>query len=166
MIECATTKRPIEDPHEDEGLRMLNLNHFMQEIMQVLRRVVRNRVRLDAVLPNEEVRVMADRERMRQVFASIVAYGSEIIRKGGTITISAKSLPIKSDLVEKGGGCALLSVISADVAAKRPAIVRKSGRSVFREIRSIIAKHNGSVRILRHQGMAHFNIYLPVLQPI
>ena len=57
---------------------------------------------------------------MSQVFATIVAYGSEIIRKGGTITILAKLLPIENDLLEKGRGiCALLSVSSTEVAAKR-----------------------------------------------
>ena len=155
-----------------DGLRLLNVNHFIQESVQMLRRMVKKRVKLQAVLADRDVRVMADREKMSRVFATIVAYGSEIIQKGGTITILAKLLPIESDLVEKGGGrCALLSVSSTDVAAKRSASgpghkgrARKSVRRAFSAIRSVIGRHNGSIRILRQQGKAQFNIYLPVLQ--
>jgi hypothetical protein len=161
-------------PHKKEadGLRLLNVNHFIQESVQVLRRMVKKRVRLQAVLADRDVRVMADWEKMSQVFATIVAYGSEIIQKGGTITILAKLLPIENDLLEKGEGrCALLSVSSTDVAPKRSGSdpghkgrARKSVRHAFSAIRSVIGKHNGSIRILRQQGKAQFNIYLPVLQ--
>ena len=161
-------------PHKKEadGLRLLNVNHFILESVQMLRRMVKKRVKLQAVLADRDVRVMADWGKMSQVFASIVAYGSEIIRKGGTITILAKLLPIENDLLEKGGGrCALLSVSSTDVAAKRSGSgsnhkgrARKSVRDAFSAIRSVIGKHNGSIRILRQQGKAQFNIYLPVLQ--
>jgi hypothetical protein len=161
-------------PHKKEaaGLRLLNVNHFILESVQMLRRMVKKRVRLQAVLADRDVRVMADWGKMSQVFASIVAYGSEIIRKGGTITILAKLLPIENDLLEKGTGrCALLSVSSTDVAPKRSGSdpghkgrARKSVRHAFSAIRSVIGKHNGSIRILRQQGKAQFNIYLPVLQ--
>ncbi|SPJ14516.1 hypothetical protein SBDP2_1690001 [Syntrophobacter sp. SbD2] len=100
-------------PHKKEaaGLRLLNVNHFILESVQVLRRMVKKRVRLQAVLADRDVRIMADWAKMSQVFATIVAYGSEIIKKGGTITILARLLPIENALVEKGGGrCALLSV--------------------------------------------------------
>ena len=91
-------------PHKKEadGLKLLNVNHFIQESVQMLRRMVKKKVRLQAVLADRDVRVMADWEKMSQVFATIVAYGSEIIRKGGTITILAKLLPIENDLLEKG----------------------------------------------------------------
>ena len=150
---------------------MLNVNHFIQEVVQALRRIVKKRVRLRTVLADRDMRVMADQEKMSQVFATIVAYGSEIIRKGGTITILAKLLPIENDLLEKGGGrCALLSVSSTDVAADRsgsgPGHKGRAGKSVrraFSAIRSVIGRHNGSVRVSRQQGKAQFNIYLPVL---
>lgn len=157
---------------EAAGLRLLNVNHFILESVQMLRRMVKKRVRLQAVLADRDVRVMADWEKMSQVFATIVAYGSEIIRKGGTITILARLLPIETDLLEKGGGrCALLSVSSTDVAAKRSGSAsghkgraRKSVRRAFSAIRSVIGGYNGSVRALKQQGKAQFNIYLPVLQ--
>jgi hypothetical protein len=161
-------------PHKKEaaGLRLLNVNHFILESVQVLRRMVKKRVRLQAVLADRDVRIMADWAKMSQVFATIVAYGSEIIKKGGTITILARLLPIENDLVEKGEGrCALLSVSSTDVAAKRSASgpghkgrARKSVRRAFSAIRSVIGGYNGSVRVLKQQGKAQFNIYLPVLQ--
>ena len=160
-------------PHKKEadGMKLLNVNHFIQESVQMLRRMVKKKVRLQAVLADRDVRVMADWEKMNRVFVSIVAYGSEIIRKGGTITILARLLPIENDLLEKGTGrCALLSVSSTDVEAKRSGSgsnhkgrARKSVRHAFSAIRSIIGKHNGSIRILRQQGKAQFNIYLPVL---
>jgi len=152
-----------------DGLRLLNVNHFIQEVVQALRGVVKKRVRLQAVLADRDMRVMADRDKMSQVFATIVAYGSEIIQKRGTITILAKLLPIENDLLEKGGGrCALLSVSSADVATNRSGSGHKGRagtrvRRAFSAIRSVIGEHNGSVRVLNQQGKAQFNIYLPVL---
>jgi hypothetical protein len=161
-------------PHKKEaaGPRLLNVNHFVLESVQMLRRMVKKRVRLQAVLADRDVRIMADWEKMSQVFATIVAYGSEIIKKGGTITILVKLLPIENDLLEEGEGrCALLSVSSTDVAAKRSASgpghkgrARKSLRRAFSAIRSVIGGYNGSVRVLKQQGKAQFNIYLPVLQ--
>src|SRR5512135_288324 len=90
-------------PHETEagGLRLLNVNRFIQDVVQALRRMVKKKVRLQAVLADRDMRVVADREKMSQVFAAIVSYGSEIIQKGGTITILAKLLPIENDLLEK-----------------------------------------------------------------
>jgi hypothetical protein len=153
------------------GLRLLNVNDFIREVVQALRKIVKERIRLRTVLTDRDMRVMADREKMSQVFATIVAYGGEIIRKGGTITILARLLPIKNDLLEKGGGiCALLSVSSTDVVADRSGSgpdhkgrAGKSMRRAFSAIRSVIGGHNGSVRVLRRQGKAQFNIYLPVL---
>jgi hypothetical protein len=152
-------------------LRLLNVNHFIQQVVQALRRIVKKRVKLQVVMADRDLRVMADREKMSQVLATIVAYGSDIIRKGGTITILAKLLPIENDLLEKGTGrCALLSVSSTDVAANRsgsgPGHKGRAGKSMrraFSAIRSVIGGHNGSARVLRQQGKAQFNIYLPVL---
>jgi hypothetical protein len=163
---------PAPRKKEADGMKLLNVNHFIQESVQMLRRMVKKKVRLQAVLADRDVRVMADREKMNRVFVSIVAYGSEIIQKGGTITILAKLLPIENDLLEKGTGrCALLSVSSTDVAPKRSGSgpghkgrARKSVRRAFSAIRSVIGGYSGSVRVLRQQGKAQFNIYLPVLQ--
>jgi peptidyl-tRNA hydrolase len=149
----------------------MNVNHFIQESVQMLRRMVKKKVRLQAVLADRDVRIMADWEKMSQVFATIVAYGSEIIQKKGTITILAKLLPIENDLLEKGTGrCALLSVSSTDVTVNRsgsgPGHKGRAGKSVrraFSAIRSVIGGYNGSVRVSRQQGKAQFNIYLPVL---
>ena len=154
------------------GLRLLNVSHFIQEVVQALRRTVKKRIRLRTVLADRDMRVMADREKMSQVFATIVAYGSEIIRKGGTITILARLLPIRNDLLEKGTGrCALLSVSSTDVAADRPGSgpghkgrAGKSMRRAFSAIRSVVGGHNGSVKVSSQQGKTQFNIYLPVPQ--
>jgi hypothetical protein len=151
---------------EADGLRLLNVNHFIQEVVQALRRMVKKRVRLQTVLADRDIRVVADRKEMSQVFATIVAYGSEIIQKGGTIL--AKVLPIENDLLENGPGrCALLSVSSTDVTANRsgPGHEGRAGkmRRAFSAIRSVVAGYNGSVRAVRQQGKAQFNIYLPVL---
>jgi len=153
---------------EADPLRLLNVNHFIEEVVQALRRMVKKRVRLQTVLADRDMRVVADREEMSQVFATIVAYGSEIIQKGGTITILAKVLPIENDLLENGPGrCALLSVSSTDVTANRsgPGHEGRAGkmRRAFSAIRSVVAGYNGSVRAVRQQGKAQFNIYLPVL---
>ena len=162
---------PASYRREADGPRLLNVNHFIQEVVQALRRIVKKRVTLRTVLADRDMRVMADHEKMSQVFATIVVYGSEIIRKGGTMTILARFLPKENDLLEKGtGGCALLSVSSADVTADRsgsgPGHNRRAGKSMrraFSSIRSVIGGHNGSVRVLRQQSKAQFNIYLPVL---
>jgi hypothetical protein len=159
---------------EAGGPRLLNVNHFIQEVVQSLRRIVEKRVRLQAVLADRDMRVVADREEMSRVFATIVAYGSGIIQRGGTITILARLLPIKYDLLGKGGGrCALLSVSSTDVVTHgsgpdrdRRGRAGKGAQGAYSAIRSVIGRYNGSVRILRQEGTAQFNIYLPVLQGV
>jgi hypothetical protein len=149
-----------------DGLRLLNVNDFIREAVQAVRRSVGKKVRLHAVPADEDVRVMADREKMSQVLATLVASGSEIIQEGGIITMLAKMLPIENALLERGGGCALLSVSSTDVdqsCSGAGRMTRKSVRRAFRAIRSVIRGHNGSVRVLRQEGKTAFNIYLPVL---
>jgi hypothetical protein len=156
---------------EADGLS-LNVNQFIQEVISRLRRMVKKKVRLQAVMADRDVQVMADRRKMGQALATIVAHGTEIIGEGGTITILARSIPIENDLIDKGsGGCALLSVSSTDVAANRPGSrsgrkgrAGKSLRWALLVIRSIIRAQNGSIRILRQKGVYQFNIYLPVLR--
>jgi hypothetical protein len=158
---------PTPRRREAKNLRLLDVNHFIEDVVEVLQKIVKRRARLQVVPADRELRVVADRAKMSRVFASIVAYGSEIIQKGGTITILAKLLPMESDLTAKGG-CALLSVSSADVAARRPGpghriISRANARRAFSVIRSIIREHHGAIQVLRQPGKAQFNIYLPVV---
>ena len=167
ILACADTGTPSGNAlparcgREDNGL---DVNRFMEDVVQTLRRMVKHKVKLHVVAADRGVRVMADRGKMREVFAGIVACGSEIIRKGGSITLLARLLPIQSDLLEEGeGSCALLSVSSTDVAIERSNLARKNLRSAFRVIRSIIENYNGAIRIIRQRGKAQFNIYLPVM---
>ena len=154
---------------EAENIEPLNANHFVEDVVVMLRKIVKRRARLRAEPADGDVRIMVNREKMDRVFASIVAYGMEIVRRGGTITILARLLPLRSGL-SREGGCALLSVISDDVAGKgkgrecRPKVISKgAARRAFAAIRAIIGEHHGSISVIRKPGKARFNIYLPVL---
>lgn len=178
MLTDAGTDGGLENPlhrsfrTEAGRLELLNANGFIEDVVPVLQRIVRRRARLRVESADRELRIMVNREKMSQVIASIVAYGTEIIRKGGTITILAKLLPLKSGLPGKGG-CALLSVTSNDVAAGAPGpasrhrtISKESARRAFAAIRSIIGEHHGSISVTRLPGKAQFNIYLPILRGV
>jgi nitrogen fixation/metabolism regulation signal transduction histidine kinase len=178
MLTDAGTEGRSENPPHGSGrteavhLEPLNANRLIEDVVPVLQRIVRRRARLRVESADRELRIMVNREKMSQVIASIVAYGTEIIKKGGTITILAKLLPLKSDVPGKGG-CALLSVTSNDVAAggpspesKRRTISKESARRAFAAIRSIIVAHNGSISVTRLPGKAQFNIYLPILRGV
>jgi signal transduction histidine kinase len=149
----------------------INVNQLIQDVVRTLRRMLRKEVKLRAVLAEGEVRIAADPKKMGQVFASIVAHGSRFVRKGGTITILAKSLPIENGLTLEGGaGCALLSVTSTDVALETSQSdvvdkgrVRQTVRAAFSSIRSTVEGHNGLVRIFKDKKRMEFNIYLPML---
>jgi len=164
MLAGERSRKALAAPYRRGG-DGLNVNHFMQEVVATLGSMVKKRVKLRIVPADREVRVMADREKMRQVVASIVAYGSEIVRRGGTITLLARTLPIENDLLERGKGrCALLSVVSTDVSPGRSGRSRNAVRHAVRAISSVIGTYHGSIRILRERSVARFNIYLPLLQ--
>jgi hypothetical protein len=176
MLAGAGTHQRLENvPHgsrrpKTENLEVLNANRLIEDVAAILQRIVRKRARIRAEPADRELRIVANREKMSQVFASIVAYGTGIIKMGGTITILARLLPLKSGLAGKGG-CALLQVSSNDVATGGPdperghrAISKESARRAFSTIRSIIGEHHGAVSVIRRAGEARFNIYLPVLR--
>jgi len=161
-------KRPGKDLLGGRRAGGLNVNDLIRDVMQAMQGTVEKKVKLQAIPADRDVRVMADREDMGRALETLVAYGSEIIRKGGTVTMLVKMLPIENALLKSsGGGCALLSVSSKDVdrsCSGANHMARKSLRRAFRVIRSVILGYNGSVRVLRQQGSAAFNIYLPVLR--
>ncbi len=150
----------------------INVNQFIQDVVRALRKIVRKEVKLQTVLADGDVRIVADRKKMGQVFASIVAHGSRLVRKGGTITILARTLPIENRLITEGeAACALLSVTSTDIAtpqtpksggAERNRI-RKTVSQAFSTIRATVEGHNGLVRIFKGKDRVEFNIYLPML---
>lgn len=141
---------------------VLKLNDFIREAVQG---TVEENVRLHAAPEVGDVPVMANPEEMSQVLATLLVYGSKIVKRGGTITMLAKILQIENALVENGG-FAFLSVSSTDVdwscyAANH--VIRSSIRQAFRAIRSVIRGYNSSVRVVRQKDKVAFNIYLPVL---
>jgi hypothetical protein len=150
----------------------LNMNQLIQDLARPLRRMVKKKVNVQTVLAAQDTQIVADRKEMGRVLARTVAHGSQVIKKGGTITILARFLPIKSGIDERdGNGCALLSLSSTDVAVPGPqsdssldGSRRKSIRRAFSAVRSIIKGCNGSIRIFRQKDKVQLNIYLPVLR--
>ncbi len=153
-------------------VEILNANRLIEDVVTALQRMVKERARLQAEPADRELRIVANREKMARVLAGIVAYGTGIIKKGGTITILAKLLPLKSSPGGKGG-CALLQVGSNDVETNEPgrrprrrAISKESARRAYSVIRSIIGEHHGAISVMRRPGKARFNIYLPILRGV
>ncbi len=145
-------------------LSPLHVNALVGEAVREVRRTMGNMVRLRAVPADRDVRVMTNREEMSGALALLVAHSSEIIRKGGSITILAKVLPIENALLEeKRCGCVLLSVSSSDVAVDRGSrrAAKRSASSAFHAVLSIIKQYSGSLRVFIEREKAMFNIYLP-----
>lgn len=154
------------------NLALVNMNRFVDEIGQFLSATIKKRVKLQTMLTEQDLTIMADPVRIGQVFVTLVRYLSRIMRPGGTLTVLTKFLPVKQALDETSeGGCVVLSIRSTDVAQPRPVSLARRKKSpgkeielAFSAIRRIIKEHHGAMRIGGQRGRTmEFNIYLPVL---
>ncbi|MGD0228743.1 MAG: hypothetical protein ABSC19_00090 [Syntrophorhabdales bacterium] len=155
-------------------LTSLNINHLILEMSRFLSGIVKRGIRLQTLLSDGELRVMADPMQMGRVFATVVKHLSGVMTSGGTMTILTKVVPVENRVAgaAENSRCGLLSVRSDDVSRSR-AERREPGRHRGRKgillarsaVRRIIEEHRGALRVGGRRGETlEFNIYLPVLR--
>jgi nitrogen-specific signal transduction histidine kinase len=154
-------------------LASLNINHLILEMSRFLSGIVKRSIRLQTLLSDEELRVMADPTQMARIFASLVRHLAGVMTSGGTMTILTKVVPMENPLAQgsENRGCAFLSIRSDDVsrarAERREPGRHREGKGVLLALsaaRRIIEEHRGVMRIGGRRGETlEFNIYLPVL---
>ena len=78
--------------YKGSNLRLLNLNGFVQELSSLLSRVAPTRI--NRVVTNRVPYLLVDQEEMGQACTALTRYGSEIVGRGATVTVSGGLLPI------------------------------------------------------------------------
>ncbi len=146
-----------------KNLRLLHINHFMEEISKFLSDVTAATVKIGAV--QKAAYLLVDEREMAKAFSGITRYVGEIAAYAATVTISGGLLPIGGEM-NQAKGCALVS-ISIDRYRSRLDSFTGKRRTAMRRalagVRRIVEMHNGVMRTWRQWEEARFNIYLPVL---
>jgi hypothetical protein len=147
--------------YKGRNLSLLTINRFIQELSSLLSRVAPTRVNKAAV--KRTPYLLVDREEMAQACVSLTRYGSEIVGRGATLTISGGLLPIRTGEKDQWRGCALVSISVHKHGSLATKARRRGMMADLARIKKIVEKHNGSFRVWRRRGDAGFTMYLPVL---
>lgn len=149
-----------------KSLRLLHINHFMEEISRFLSDTTAATVKIGAV--QKAAYLLVDEREMAKAFSGITRYLGEIAAYAATVTISGGLLPIAGELSQTKG-CALVSISIDHYRSQFGAFTRKRRTAMRRAlagVRRIVEMHNGVMRTWRQWEEARFNIYLPVLYRI
>jgi hypothetical protein len=149
--------------YRQKNLKLLHIDHFMQEISRFLSDATTATVKIGAV--QKAVYLLVDEREMAKAFAGITRYIGEIAAYAATVTISGGLLPIAGEL-SQAKGCALVSISIDRYRSQFGALTRKRRAAMRRAlagVKRIVEMHNGVMRTWRQWEEARFNIYLPVL---
>ena len=92
----------------------LNLNQVVNEVENLLSRVIGEDIELSTVLTNEDLIIMADSSQIGQVLMNLATNGRDAMPDGGTLIISTAHIELDKDFIKihgygKPGAYALLS---------------------------------------------------------
>ncbi len=147
--------------YKGRTLSLLTINRFIQELSSLLSHVVPTRA--NKVATKNMPYLLIDREEIGRACVSFIGYGSEIVGRGATVTISGSLLPIRTGEKDQWRGCALVSISVHKNGSLATEARRTDMTADLARIKKIVEKHNGSFRVWRRRGDAGFNMYLPVL---
>jgi signal transduction histidine kinase len=169
-----SSKTPLE-------FRRVNLNSFILEVVQFLKRMVEETVEIRLDLTEDVPHIECDIQQFTQILLNLTLNARDAMGAGGTITIKTERCLLPDDLVSfKSGsadrGCVCLSFadtgagISDEDIAKifDPFYTTKGadkgtglGLSI---VYSVVNSHGGYIRVNSGKGKgAEFIIYLPCL---
>jgi hypothetical protein len=157
-------ERPAGIPlvfYKGRNLSLLTIDRFIQELSSLLSHVTPTRVNKAAM--KRTPYLLVDRAEMGQACVSLTRYGSEIVGRGATATISGGLLPIRTGERDQWKGCALVSISVHRDGCFETKVRRRDMMAGLARIKKVVEKHNGSFRVWRRRGDAGFTMYLPVL---
>ncbi len=149
--------------YRQKHLRLLHINHFIEEISKFLSDVTAATVKIGAV--QKAAYLLVDEREMAKAFSGITRYVGEIAAYAATVTVSGGLLPIGGEMSQTKG-CALVSISIDRYRTQFGAFTRKRRTAMRRAlagVKRIVEMHNGVMRTWRQWEEARFNIYLPVL---
>ncbi len=147
--------------YKGKNLSLMTIDRFIHELSSLLAHVAPTRVNKAAT--KRTPYLLIDRVEMGQACVSLTRYGSEIVGRGATVTISGGLLPILTGEKDQWKGCASVSISvhrDSDFATK---VRRRDMMADLSRVKKVVEKHNGSFRVWRRRGDAGFTMYLPVL---
>jgi hypothetical protein len=147
--------------YKGRNLSLLTINRFIQDLSSLLSHVVPTRT--TQVATKRMPYLLIDREEIGRACVGLTGYGSEIVGRGATVTVSGGLLPIHTGEKDGWRGCALISVSIRKDGSFTTEARRMEMTDDLARMKRIVKKHNGSFRMWRRRGDAGFNMYLPVL---
>ncbi len=161
---------------------VIDLNDIVRNIEEMLRRIIREDIKLSIVLSTGELPVMVDVGQMEQVLMNLAANARDALPEGGHLVIQTDAVNVDSCaaeayLFENAGMYAVLTVsdtgIGMDQRTKEnifePFFTTKEvGKGTglgLSMIYGIIKQHNGNIDVDSEVGKGTtFRIYLPLAQ--
>jgi PAS domain S-box-containing protein len=172
----AFSRKQIIDP------RPVDINEIIRSIDHMLSRIIGEDIRLQAILSEQDLIVMADPGQIEQVLMNLATNARDAMPKGGflnirTETISFDHLLIKEHGFGKEGGYALISVTDTGVGMDRETrekifepffTTKEIGKGTglgLAMVYGIIKQHEGYINVYSEPGRGTtFRIYLPLIQ--
>ncbi|GFO56071.1 histidine kinase [Geomonas sp. Red276] len=171
----AFSRKQVKDP------RAVELNHVVENINKLLRRLITAEIELDIDLSRQRLQIMADPGQIEQVLMNLVANARDAISGSGRLSISTSVVELTPELVRKrgvgkAGSYAMLSVADTgagmDAATKarifEPFFTTKEvGKGTglgMAIVYGIVQQHEGFIDVTSEPGVGTiFDVYLPIL---
>ena len=165
---------------QPSNLEPINLNEIVKEAESILVRVIREDIKLRAVLTDKKCIVMADSNQIEQVLTNLATNARDAMPNGGSLTISTDIMEMDDAFIKAHGYgvkgmYALISVsdtgIGMDEITKQKIFepfftTKEVGKGTglgLAIVYGIVKQHNGYINVYSEPGKGTtFRIYLPL----
>ena len=158
----------------------VDANALLEDVVQMLRRVIPADVAIDLSLVKEIPLIRAEASQIEQVIMNLCLNARDAMPAGGMLAISSAAVTVSEDQVpahaRPGAGCYVRIVVTDTGAGMRPAVLdrmfepffttKSEGRGTglgLAVCRGITEQHGGFIRARSQESVGStFEIYLPV----
>ncbi len=164
--------------------KTIDLNNTIEEIRKLLARLIREDIRFEVVLAEEELLIRGDSGQIGQVLMNLVTNATDAMPDGGVLTITTESVELEKDFFkahsqERPGRYALLSVSDTGGGIDEEIMDRifdpffttkETGKGTGLGLAmayGIVKQHDGYIDVESvHNRGTSFRIYLPLIDSV
>jgi CheY-like chemotaxis protein len=162
--------------------RPVDLNEIMRRIDHLLSRIIGEDIKLQTVLSEKDLIVMADPGQIEQVLMNLATNARDAMPKGGLLTIGTETLDIDNEFIKehgfgKDGEYALISLTDTGAGIDRETrekifepffTTKEVGKGTglgLSMVYGIVKQHEGYINVYSEPGSGTtFRIYLPLIE--
>jgi hypothetical protein len=158
-------------PVTSKGFVQFDLNSCIRRFTRLISGGLKGKTKLHTALGSEAIPVNGSPTQMMAVFTGLVTCAHQLAPHG-SITIIVTLLPfdVGIDSERMGNGCALLSLHAARAKGERIGNLQDLQRGgllrALLNVRTIVERHHGCLRLYMREAEIIFNIYLPVAEGV